>query len=121
MGKINKINKYVQQGKAASLRIFAIYERDKHIRMAAIDGLGKIVQQEDSENALLALLMEHDPDIRAAAAAAIGNAGSEYAQVQMSYFSKNERNETVLSAARSSLAKLSETVRMHSLEQACEN
>ncbi len=108
VGKLNKIRKYAQKGKTTKLRIYAIYDNNKSVRLAAIDGLSQIADRESAENALMALLADRDSDIRAAAAAALGNARSDYAQVQLSYFCKNEKNETVLSAARSSLTKLDE-------------
>ena len=45
MGKIEKIQRFVEKGKVDKLAAIT-HENDKEIRMAAVDGLGKLLENE---------------------------------------------------------------------------
>ena len=76
MGKLEKIEKYVQKGKEEAL-IKLVHDRDKAVRIAAISGLGK-AGKNDACNVLITLMLDDDPEIRAASATALGVLNSVY-------------------------------------------
>lgn len=55
MGKIEKIQRFVEKGKVDKLAAIT-HENDKEIRMAAVDGLGKLIENEMALYALAGVM-----------------------------------------------------------------
>lgn len=107
MAKIEKIQKYVKKGNADKLAAMAS-DKDKEIRMAAIQGLGEVISNEKALNTLVALLEDGDADIREAAVAALGKSEGSYVETQLRYCLSHEKDERVVKTARESLARVRE-------------
>ncbi|MDO4339990.1 MAG: HEAT repeat domain-containing protein [Eubacteriales bacterium] len=105
MSKLEKIRKYVEKGKADKL-IAITHEKDKEIRIAAIEGLGDLIGSEKALNTLVAMLDDQDADIRRAVVHALGKSEGSYVETQLQYCLSHEKNETVLETARESLTKV---------------
>lgn len=104
MGKLEKIEKYVQKGKEEAL-IKLVHDRDKAVRIAAISGLGK-AGKNDSCNVLLTLMLDDDPEIRTASATALGVLGNPRARTLLLHHLGVEKDEQVIAAIKSAVGKL---------------
>nr|WP_296832751.1 HEAT repeat domain-containing protein [uncultured Marvinbryantia sp.] len=107
MGKLEKVQKYVKKGNADKLAALA-NDKDKEIRMAAIEGLGEINSNERALNTLVGLLEDDDADIRRAVVAALGKSEGSYVETQLRYCLSHEKDERVLETAKESLARMKE-------------
>ena len=105
MGKIEKIEKYTQKGKAGKL-VSLTHDKDKSVCLAAIRGLGKMADKEDAQNTLIGLLDSDDLDIREAAVTALGGATGSYVETRLRYCLSHETDERILKAVRNSLANI---------------
>lgn len=105
MGKIEKIQRFVEKGKVDKLAAIT-QENDKEIRMAAVDGLGKLIENEMALYALAGMMDDPDADIRRAVVLALGNGNGSYVETQLQYCLDHEKNGQVLEAAREALKKV---------------
>ncbi len=105
MGKIEKIEKLAQKGKASKLVSFT-RDKDKSVRLAAIAGLSKVVENEDALNTLVGLMEDEDQDIRKAVVTALGESKGSYVETKLSYCLSHEKDPQVLEAAREALKKV---------------
>lgn len=104
MGKLEKIEKYVQKGKEEAL-IKLVHDRDKAVRIAAISGLGK-AGKNDACNVLITLMLDDDPEIRAASATALGVLGNPRAHTLLMHHLGTEKDAHVIVAIKSAVGKL---------------
>lgn len=105
MSKINKIEKLVQKGKEGELLKY-LRDKDKAVRLAAIDGMGKI-GADDSFNALIIVLSENDEDIRLAAVKALGELKNKHADTHLRHLLETESNDKVIEEIKKTLDILS--------------
>lgn len=108
MSKIEKIEKYIREGKVKKL-VSLSRSNDKAVRLAAIAGLGRLAENEVSLNALVSLSGDSDADIREAVAVAFGESGGSYVESQLTYCISHEKETKVLDAAKRSLTKIRES------------
>ncbi len=71
MGKIEKIGKLAEKGKAEKIVAF-VRDKDKQVSLAAITALGKMADNEDAKNTLVSMVENEDADIRRAAVTSLG-------------------------------------------------
>ncbi|MCC8047271.1 MAG: HEAT repeat domain-containing protein [Clostridiales bacterium] len=105
MGKIEKINKLAEKGKTNQLAAF-VKDKDKNVRLAAIEGLRKVPETEESLNALIGLEDDNDVEIRKAVAITLGHSHGSYVETHLRYRLSHETDENVLAAIRESLANI---------------
>ncbi|MCD8132022.1 MAG: HEAT repeat domain-containing protein [Lachnospiraceae bacterium] len=105
MGKIDKVSKLVEKGNADKLASLA-QDKDKEVRLAAIEGLGKVTQTENSLNTLISMEDEPDPEIRKAIVVALGNSGDSYVETHLRLSLTHETDESIKTAIREVLAKI---------------
>lgn len=104
MGKLQKIEKLILKGKEPEL-IKLSGDKDKAVRLAAIQGLGK-VGKDDSFNALIAEMQDEDSDIRAMCVESLGLLKNSRADTHLRYLLQHEKNGDVIFAAKKALAQL---------------
>lgn len=105
MSKLDKVQKCVEKGKEAPL-IKLAKDKDKAVRLAAIEAMGKI-GKDDSFNMMVPdMLTEEDPDIRAAAATALGVMKNPHASAHLRYYLEREKDSKVVEAIRGAIAAL---------------
>lgn len=104
MSKLIKIQKYIEKDKESSI-IKMLKDKDKEVRIAAIDGLSKI-GKDDSCNELVPLLHDDDPDIRTHAAKTLGIIGSDHTATHIRYRLEHETDDTVKAALSEALDEL---------------
>lgn len=107
MGKLEKIEKYAKKGNADKIVKLA-GDKDKEIRMAAIEGLGEVISNEKALNTLVSMMKDEDADIRRAVAAALGKSEGSYVETQLRFCLSHEKDERVLETAKESLEKVRE-------------
>ncbi|MCD8397339.1 MAG: HEAT repeat domain-containing protein [Lachnospiraceae bacterium] len=106
MGKVDKVNKLVEKKKTDKLTALT-KDKDKEVRLAAIEGLGKVPENEDSLNTLIKCMEnDSDADIRKAAAVTLGDSEGDYVETHLRYCLSHEKDESVLAAIRESLTKI---------------
>ena len=104
MSKLDKVQKYVEKGKEAGL-LKLIHDKDKSVRLAAIEGMGKI-GRDDSFNNLVTMLSDDDADIRAASADALGVLKNSHADAHLRYRLGIEKDAKVVEAIKKAVASL---------------
>lgn len=105
MGKIEKVEKLVEKGKTDKLAAMA-QDKDKEVRLAAIEGLGKIPLTEDSQNILIRMIEDPDPEIRKAIVTSLGLSGDSYVETHLRLLLSQEKDVDVVAAIREALAKI---------------
>ncbi|MCD7842738.1 MAG: HEAT repeat domain-containing protein [Lachnospiraceae bacterium] len=109
MGKIDKVAKLVEKGKTDKLIALA-QDKDKEVRLAAIEGLGQVPQTEDSQNVLIRMEEDPDPEIRKAIIKTLGLSGDSYVITHLRLSLSHEKDESVVAAIREALAKIEERI-----------
>ena len=103
MGKIEKIGKLAEKGKAEKIVAF-VRDKDKQVSLAAITALGKMADNEDAKNTLVSMVENEDADIRRAAVTSLGGGASgSYVETRLRYCLANEKDPQVLAALRKAL------------------
>ncbi len=107
MGKIDKVNKLVEKGKTDKLASLA-QDRDKEVRLAAIEGLGRVPLTEDSQNILVRMIDDPDPEIRRAIVTSLGLSGDSYVETHLRLRLSQEKDASVIPAIREALGRIEE-------------
>lgn len=102
MGKIEKIGKLAEKGKAEKIVAF-VRDKDKQVSLAAITALGRMADNEDAKNTLVSMVENEDADIRRAAVTSLGAASGSYVETRLRYCLANEKDPQVLAALRKAL------------------
>ena len=96
MAKIDKVDKALAK-KNYELLVDLSKDKDKEVRLAAIDGLASI-RDEIGMNTLIMILNDPDVQIRVAAAKGLGKIGNEHAKVHLEFRIKKESDPNVIAA-----------------------
>ncbi len=97
MGKTDKINKLTEKGKTDKLAALA-KDKDREVRLAAIEGLQKTPETEASLNTLIGMLDDSDAEIRKAVVTTLGYSRGSYVETHLHYCLSHEKDESVLEA-----------------------
>ncbi|MCD7807652.1 MAG: HEAT repeat domain-containing protein [Lachnospiraceae bacterium] len=109
MGKIEKVAKYVEKGKTDKL-ISLAQDKDKEVRLAAIEGLGQVPQTEDSQNVLIRMEEDPDPEVRKAIIKTLGLSGDSYVITHLRLVLSREKDESMIAVIREALANIEKRV-----------
>lgn len=105
MGKIDKVNKLVEKGKTEKI-VALVHDKDKEVRLAAIEGLRSVPETEDSVNALVAMINDTDTEIRREVIISLGYTQDSYVETQLRHRLTAENDDSIKEVIRESLDRM---------------